>query len=43
MFSSTKCLYIGRITTVACEDTLVCFSSYVFIGGQVGMSPPVST
>ena len=41
MFSSTKRLYIGRIATVACEDTSVFFFSYVFIGKQDGMSPPV--
>ena len=41
MFSSTKRLYIGRIATVGGEDTSVFFFSYVFIGKQEGMSPPV--
>ena len=41
VFSSTKQLYIDRIATVACEDTSVFFISYVFIGKQDGMSPPV--
>ena len=41
MFSSTKRLYIGRIATVEGEDTSVFFFSYVFIGKQEGMSPPV--
>ena len=42
MFSSTKRLYIGRIATVAFVDTSVFFFSYVFIGTQDGMSPPVA-
>ena len=39
---STKRLYIGRIATVAYEDTSEFFFSYVFIGRQDGMSPPVA-
>ena len=39
---STKRLYIGRIATVAYEDTSVFFFSYVSIGKQDGMSPPVA-
>ena len=41
MFSSAKRLYISRIATVGCEDTSLFFFSYVFIGKQEGMSPPV--
>ena len=39
---STKRLYIGRIASVVYEDTSVFFFSYVFIGKQDGMSPPVA-
>ena len=39
---STKRLYVGRIATVAYEDTSVFFFSYVFIGEQDGLSSPVA-